>query len=129
MKPLDFPLLADENIHPEVIRALVLEGKDVTSVVGEGLGGRSDVDILQHAHAQHRVVLTHDADFGALVIAQERPFTGIIYLRPGHISAHYVLEIIRAIASVATDVEPLFLVVAERKADTVKVRIRSRSSE
>jgi predicted nuclease of predicted toxin-antitoxin system len=129
MRPLDFPLLADENIHPEVIRALVLDGKDVTSVLGEGLGGRSDADILQHAHAQRRAILTHDADFGGLVIAQERPFTGIIYLRPGHISAHYVLEIIGAIASTTADVEPPFLVVAERKADMVKVRIRLRGSE
>ncbi len=129
MRPLDFPLLADENIHPDVIRALVLPRKDVTSVVGDGLGGRSDAEILQHAHAQGRVILTHDADFGTLIIAQEKPFTGIIYLRPGHISAHYVLEVITAIASTPVDVEPPFIIVAERKADTVKVRIRSHGSE
>ena len=124
MRPLDFPLLADENIHPEVIRSLIQEGKDITSVIGEGLAGQTDADILRQAHAQHRAVLTHDGDFGTLVIGRRQPFTGIIYLRPGHISAAFVLETLRAIASTTTEVEPPFIVVAERKGEMVKVRIR-----
>jgi predicted nuclease of predicted toxin-antitoxin system len=124
MRPLDFPLLADENIHPEVIRSLIQEGTNITSVIGEGMAGQPDIDILRHAHAQHRAVLTHDGDFGALAIGRGEPFTGVIYLRPGHISAVFVLETLKAIASTTTEVEPPFLVVAERKAEMVKVRIR-----
>ena len=33
MKPLDFPLLADENIHPDVISYLRQQECDVRSVV------------------------------------------------------------------------------------------------
>jgi predicted nuclease of predicted toxin-antitoxin system len=124
MKPLDFPLLTDENIHPEVIRSLIQEGKDVTSVLREGLAGQADVHILRQAHAQHRAVLTHDGDFGTLAIGRGEPFTGIIYLRPGHISATFVLETLKAIASTTTEVEPPFIVVAERKGEMVKIRIR-----
>ena len=91
MKPLDFPLLADENIHPDVVRALAAQGKDIRSVVTEGLTGKPDADVLHHAHAQGRVVLTHDSDFGALVYRSRQPFTGIIYARPGHISSAFVL--------------------------------------
>lgn len=126
MRPLDFPLLADENVHPDVVRTLAQEGHRITSVLDEGLQGRTDVEVLRHAHAQGRVVLTHDSDFGALVMGSGEPFTGIIYLRPGHISPAFVLEIVGALASVSTDVEAPFIVVAERKQATVKIRIRSR---
>jgi predicted nuclease of predicted toxin-antitoxin system len=126
MKPLDFPLLADENVNPDVVRALAEEGHPITSVLAEGLGGRTDVEVLRHAHAEGRVVLTHDSDFGALVMGSGEPFTGIIYLRPGHISSAFVLDILRAVASVSTDVEAPFIVVAERKQAAVKIRIRSR---
>ncbi|NOY91621.1 MAG: hypothetical protein GXP55_10510 [Deltaproteobacteria bacterium] len=66
MNPLEFPLLADENIHPEVVRALAALGKNVVSVLDEGLGGHSDRDVLAKAIETGRVVLTHDSDFGAL---------------------------------------------------------------
>ena len=124
MRPLDFPLLADENIHPEVIRSLIQEGNDVTSVIEEGLVGQADTVILRRAHAQHRAVVTHDGDFGTLATRRGEPFTGIIYLRPGHISAAFVLGILKAIASTTTEVEPPFIVVAERRGEMVKVRIR-----
>ncbi|WP_437305773.1 DUF5615 family PIN-like protein [Sorangium sp. So ce388] len=52
MRPLEFPLLADENIHRDVVRALLTRGKDVRSVLDEGMGGRDDVDVLRHAHRQ-----------------------------------------------------------------------------
>jgi len=32
VNPLDFPLLADENVHPEVVRFLVDRGDNVQSV-------------------------------------------------------------------------------------------------
>ena len=31
-----------------------------------------------------RFILTHDSDFGMLATHRGEPFTGIIYLRPGH---------------------------------------------
>lgn len=105
MRPLGFPLLADENIHPDVVQALQHQGKDVRTVRGEGLVGADDVAIIRIAHAQGRVVLTHDADFGRLAVQAGEPFTGILYLRPGHISATFVLSVLAAIESVG-DVEP-----------------------
>ncbi len=83
MRPLDFPLLADENIHPEVVQTLAARGKQVVSVLAEGLAGREDREILSHAHARGWVVVTHDGDFGTLSIGQGEGYTGIIYLRPG----------------------------------------------
>jgi predicted nuclease of predicted toxin-antitoxin system len=124
LKALDLPILADENIHPDVLAALSGSGRDVRTVVAEGLSGRDDVDILRHAHALRRVVLTHDSDFGRLAVQAGEPYTGIIYLRPGHIIADYVLAMIDAIASLDAEVTPPFIVVAVRRGDTIRIRIR-----
>ncbi|XXT18627.1 DUF5615 family PIN-like protein [Sorangium sp. So ce429] len=124
MRPLEFPLLADENIHRDVVRALLASGKDVRSVLDEGMGGRDDVDVLRHAHHQGRVVLTHDGDFGTLAYHGGEPFLGIIHLKPGHISPTFVLEMIAAIEDSAGDVAPPFVLVAERKDALVRIRVR-----
>jgi hypothetical protein len=66
-------------------------------------------------------------DLGALVVNAGEPYVGIAFLRPGHTSVSFVLEILLAVESTATDVEPPFLVVAERRADVVQIRVRSAS--
>ena len=124
MNPLGFPLLADENIHADVIRALIEQGKDVRSLHDEGLAGAPDNEVLRRAHQLGRVVLTHDSDFGKLAVYAGEDLTGIIYVRPGHISAEFVLATIAAVESHGDDVEPPFIVVAERKQDIVRVRVR-----
>ena len=70
MKPFEFPLFADENIHPDVVAALRERGRDVSSVVEAGLGGADDITVLRHAFGEGRVVCTHDSDFGSLLITQ-----------------------------------------------------------
>lgn len=52
MNPLDFPLLTDENIHPEVVKHLRDQGIDVQSVTEVGLLGQSDLAILRYAPLQ-----------------------------------------------------------------------------
>jgi predicted nuclease of predicted toxin-antitoxin system len=123
MKPLDWPLLADENIHPDVIQGLLNRGKDVRGV-RETTPGLDDRDVLRMAHHENRVVLTHDSDFGRLVVLDGEPFTGIVYLRPGHFSAAFVLGIIDALEASEIDVQAPFLLVAERHGDQVRLRLR-----
>lgn len=124
MKPLGWPLLADENIHPDVVRGLVARGMNIRSILENGYG-LSDREVLRVAHRERRVVVTHDADFGKLVALEGEPFTGIVYLRPGHFSAEFVLAIIDALQSAEIDVEPPFLVVAERRGLNVRIRLRT----
>lgn len=125
MTALVHPLLTDENVHPDVILALREQGKDVRTALEEGLGGRADVDILRRAYASGRVVLTHDADFGTLAVRDREPFTGIIYVRPGHISAEFVLRILASIESSPAEMTPPFILVAERRGGEIRVRQRS----
>ncbi len=124
MKPFDFALLADENIHPAVVAYLRQQSYDVQSVAEEGLKGQSDVALLRHAHKLQRVVLTHDSDFGTLAVLQGEPFTGIIYLRPGHIKAEFTIKTLQALTNRSPDVKSPFIVVAEQTKQSVRIRVR-----
>ncbi len=86
MRALDFPLLADENVHPDVTVFLREKGLDVESVSEQGKFGLPDIQVLVQATQEGRVVLTHDGDFGGLALMGAQ-FIGIIYIRPGHIRA------------------------------------------
>ena len=123
MKALDFPILADENVHPEVIEFLRKTGLDVDSIAEQGNFGLSDADVLQQATEAERVVLTHDSDFGGLALMGAE-FIGIVYLRPGHIRADFTIKTLEAIRDNAPEVSPPFILVAERTGDTVKIRVR-----
>ena len=125
MRPLAYPLLADENIDLEVVIGIAGQGKDVRSVREEGLVGCDDLEIIRHAKRSGRVILTHDSDFGTLAIQTAEPLVGLVFLRPGDIRSAVVLSMLAAIESVAVDVEPPFIVVAACKDEMVRVRFRS----
>jgi predicted nuclease of predicted toxin-antitoxin system len=123
VRALDFPILADENVHPEVIEFLRKAGLDVDSIAVQGNFGLSDSEVLQQATEAGRIVLTHDSDFGGLALMGAK-FVGIIYLRPGHIRADFTIKTLEAIRDNAPEVMPPFILVAERTGDTVKIRVR-----
>jgi len=125
VKPLDFPLLADDNIAPDVVKGLRARGCDVRTADEQQLTGRPDIDVLELAISQGRVVVTHDLGFGRSAISADTPIVGIVYLRPGHISATFVLGVIDALRGSAVDLEPPFVVVVERREATVRVRART----
>ena len=123
MKALDYPLLADENVNPDVVAFLREAGLDIESIAEQGMFGLPDTQVLEQANETGRVVLTHDSDFGGLALMGAK-FIGIIYLRPGHIRANFTIKTLEAIRDNAPKVEPPFILVAERTGDTVKIRVR-----
>ena len=125
MKLRDYPLLADENIHPNVVSRLAAEGHDVRSVRELNLTGADDRTLLRLAHTHRRVVLTHDSDFGMLAVVEREQFVGIVYLRPGHIDPAFTYATIQALFGQEVDIVAPFIVVAHRSGDRVKVRIRN----
>jgi hypothetical protein len=58
VRPLDFPLLTDENIAADVVAGLRARGCDVRSADEERLIGRRDGEVLERATALHRVIVT-----------------------------------------------------------------------
>lgn len=125
MKPLEFPLLADENIAPDVVSGLRSRGHDVRSVWDEALTGRPDAEVLETAARQGRVVVTHDLAFGRSAIRTGASFVGIVYLRPGHISGAFVLDIVDVLRASTVEVQSPFVAIAERQGANVRVRVRT----
>jgi predicted nuclease of predicted toxin-antitoxin system len=80
--------------------------------------------LLTLATHQNRVVLTHDSDFGTLVIAEGKPFIGIVYLKPGHILPQFTLESLEAVFREIDFIENPFIIVAKHNGTTTRVRIR-----
>ena len=73
--------LADENIPLASVRGLRELGHDVISIA-EQSPGISDEEVLHRAHAENRVLVTFDRDFGELVFRRALPApAGILYLR------------------------------------------------
>ena len=85
----------------------------------------SDDEILQHALGAGRVVVTHDRDFGALALRAHAPCVGIIFLRPAHIVAAFTLDTLAAIDTLDLDLQAPFLLVADRRGEDVRIRVRS----
>ena len=72
--------LADESCDFAVVTALRGGGHDVTAVV-ETNAGADDEIVLALAHADARVLLTEDKDFGLLAYAIVRETAGVILIR------------------------------------------------
>jgi predicted nuclease of predicted toxin-antitoxin system len=124
VKLAEFSILADENIQPAVIAFLREQGLDVFSFPEQGNFGLSDADILRFAVETNRIVLTHDSDFGGLIVLNEKSFVGIVYLRPGHIQAEFTVETIKTVFEQVKDVQSPFIVFAERSGENVRIRLR-----
>lgn len=85
MHPLQLSILADENIHEEVVNHLRKRGLMIESIKERNLRGSTDEQIISLAEKEKKIILTHDADFGRIMHLSQSLQTGIVFLRPGHI--------------------------------------------
>lgn len=69
---------ADEHIPQEVITGLNARGIESYSAYHEGLSGKSDRAVFQHAQQQNRILLTNDTDFFSLI--EHWSHHGLLYL-------------------------------------------------
>jgi predicted nuclease of predicted toxin-antitoxin system len=116
--------LADANVDPDVVAHLREIGHDAVHVREVGLAVADDEAILRSAHAQRRVVVTHDSDFGRLAIVEGVPFLGIVYVRPGHIDARFTMATLDAVLAMRWPRRGPFLIVARRRRHLVAIRVR-----
>lgn len=73
-------LLADENIHSDMVLWLRGRGEDV-EYVAEAHASASDQRLLERAQAEQRVLITDDRDFGELVYHRRLNSHGVILVR------------------------------------------------
>ena len=106
--------LVDESTGRETALRLRAEGHDVVSVFDE-LRGAADDELLRRAHEEHRVIVTNDKDFGALVVRDQRPHAGVILLRMTDTSAPSKLSAIRqVVATYGEQLDEWLTVVTDR---------------
>ena len=60
-------ILADENLHTDIILGLRRENYEVLSVIDIGLAGHNDRKILEYSEKNDLILISGDKDFGGLV--------------------------------------------------------------
>jgi predicted nuclease of predicted toxin-antitoxin system len=76
--------------------------------------GSTDIEVLQRAQREERILLTFDKDFGELAFHQNvGPASGIILLRSGRLQPRKVAEMIAATLGLRNDWAGHFSVIEE----------------
>lgn len=99
--------LLDANLSPEVARFLKEAGHDAIHVGDIGLLSAPDPEILQTAAKEERILLTADADFGALLALGSLASPSVVLLRSAdHLRPFEQAELIAAnLPSISDDLE------------------------
>jgi len=83
----------DENVEPDIARALRRYGIDVTTSVEAGLRTRNDAEQWAFVREEGRVLVTHDADFLRLT-SRDPEHPGIAYC---HKASRAIGDMIRSL--------------------------------
>lgn len=121
----EYNWLADENIHPELIKHFSAR-LSLQSIYEARLQSASDTEILSQARANNQIVLTQDSDFGKLIYTQSQPFIGIVYLRPGHLNAGYQIGAIEQLLENGIEVTAPFIIVITYSNEIYHIRVRNK---
>lgn len=79
-------LLIDMNLSPKWVSFLDSEGFDALHWSEAGSVTASDHEIMAQAHAESRVVLTSDLDFGAILAASGDQTPSVVQIRADDLS-------------------------------------------
>jgi predicted nuclease of predicted toxin-antitoxin system len=89
-------ILANENLPGGVIASLRLNGHDVVWI-REDLPGSSDIQVLERAQTENRILITFDKDFGELAFRSGLPANcGIILFRISTPSSEHIADVVVA---------------------------------
>ena len=103
--------LADESCDFNLVRALRKAGHDVTAVC-EISPRAGDIEVIELAVREERVLLTEDKDFGQLVFAHGKEARGVVFLRyPVSVRQKLSQEVIRLIKQHGKKLAGCFVVV------------------
>jgi len=104
-------LLADENIPRKTVDMLKTS-HDIISVT-EISPGLSDIDVIDLANRENRVIITFDKGFGELIFRERLRVKGLMLLRIQPSSPEYIAERIRHTLNQVTSVENVVITVRE----------------
>jgi predicted nuclease of predicted toxin-antitoxin system len=95
--------LLDECIHAGLVTLLAEAGHDVVHVVGLGMAGRPDIDVMATAREQGRVIITADTDFGELLATSGQDLPSVILFRQGNRRPEHYAVVIHSNLEAVTD--------------------------
>lgn len=124
MTLFDFDFLADENVDWQEVEWLRAAGVDVEAVIEGPLLGATDRQILAASQQTSRLVLTYDSDFGTLAIRDGEPCLGIVFVRPGNLSADEVTGMLAEATRQIPSLDPPFLLLLEMRSGFSRMRLR-----
>lgn len=102
--------LVDEGCDFAVVRALRKAGFDVLAVC-EIMPRANDCDIIKLSHAENRVLITEDKDFGWLVFVSHAESAGVVLIRfPGNARSTLSDTVVWVAESYASELENAFVV-------------------
>jgi predicted nuclease of predicted toxin-antitoxin system len=106
-------LCANENLPEDCVLRLRQNGHDVLWI-REAAPGSADVDVLTRAHAENRLLITFDKDFGELVFRRgAKASHGIVLFRIPQPSSAAVAERVAAVLASRDDWAGHFSIVEE----------------
>jgi predicted nuclease of predicted toxin-antitoxin system len=73
--------LLDESAEFRIAAFLRALGHDVTAIAHDYPHALTDREVLAIARREERILITNDRDFGELIVKEQLPHTGVIYLR------------------------------------------------
>jgi predicted nuclease of predicted toxin-antitoxin system len=116
--------LLDENVDARLKIHLTQLRHDVTRVGADYPRGLADREVLSTAHAEGRVLITNDRDFGELVFRLRQPHQGVILLRLGtYVPLATKIQRVDDVLARYSDELEHFIVVTPR---TIRVRRQGR---
>jgi predicted nuclease of predicted toxin-antitoxin system len=83
----------DENIPEDAATIFMNAGCHVSTVLGEGLGGRADPEVAGVCKAESKILITLDTDFANIGAYAPEDYSGIIVLRLANQAKPHVLSI------------------------------------
>lgn len=107
--------IVDECTGRKVCDWLKDSGYDVLSIYNS-CRGIKDLDILEIANRENRIIITDDKDFGDMIFRDKLPHKGIILLRPQDRRSKIKIEILKNILeNYSGKLKNHFVVVTEKK--------------
>jgi len=107
-------LVIDMNLAPRWCVLLADAGHEATHWSSLGDGGASDAEIMAHAKAHGRVVLTHGSDFAAMLAATGGESPSVVQVRADDTSPEAIgAAVLAALRQMAEELEAGALVTVE----------------
>src|SRR3989344_6496439 len=115
---ISMKFIADENLGVRVPQYLKNLGFDIIWVK-EIAPGKADIQILEIANKEKRVLITQDKDFGELVFKEKLANAGVILLRLKDESVKNKKEVLLHLLSSKKDFYGKFTVVKDKKVEVI----------